>query len=123
MIAKSVFDYTWIDEIALDDKPVLIIAEGLFMYFTENEVKELMNKLATTFKGSEMLLETIPSSLVKQSKKQDLVKKQYQIEAQFQWGIKKGKDVEKLNNRIKFLQEWHASIIIEIDGKSYAGCL
>ncbi|HML04900.1 MAG TPA: class I SAM-dependent methyltransferase [Methanobacterium sp.] len=106
MIAKSVFDYSWIDNIESNEH-VLIIAEGLMMYFTEDEVKELINKLINSFKGAEMLLETIPTSLVKQSQKQDLIKKQYQMEAQFQWGIKKGKDLEKLNNQIKFIEDWH----------------
>jgi O-methyltransferase involved in polyketide biosynthesis len=44
MIAKSVFDYSWIDDVRLDNS-VLIIAEGLLMYLNENEVKELINKV------------------------------------------------------------------------------
>jgi O-methyltransferase involved in polyketide biosynthesis len=107
MIARSVFDYSWMDDIALTDEPVLIIAEGLFMYFTKQEVKDLMGKLIDAFPEAEMLLETIPESLAKQSQEQDLIKKQYEIEAQFQWGIKKGKDMEKLNNGIEFIEEWH----------------
>ncbi|HMK53945.1 MAG TPA: class I SAM-dependent methyltransferase, partial [Methanobacteriaceae archaeon] len=106
IIAKSVFDYSWIDEIRTNN-PILIIAEGILMYFTEQEVKNLMNKLVVAFKGAEMLLETIPPSLVKQNKQQNVIKNQYQIDAQFQWGIKKGKEMEKLNNRIRFIEEWH----------------
>jgi len=107
MIAKSIFDYSWIEDIDLTNEPVLIIAEGLMMYFTEQEVKEVMSKLTNAFPEAEMLLETVPVSLVKRSKKQDLIKKQYQIEAQFQWGIKKGEEIEKLDDRIKFIEDWH----------------
>ncbi len=106
MIAKSVFDYSWIDEI-VNTEPVLIIAEGILMYFTEEEVKDLINKLVTSFPDAEMLLETIPFSLVNQSIKQEIIKNQYQIDAQFQWGIKIGKEIEKLNNEIKFIEDWH----------------
>lgn len=106
MIAKSVFDYSWIDNIKANEH-VLIIAEGVLMYFTEEEVKDLMNKLAEAFKGAEMLFESVPASLVKQSQEQDLIKKQYQIEANFHWGIKKGKDVTKLNSHIEFIEDWH----------------
>ena len=106
MIAKSVFDYTWIDSIKANEH-ILIIAEGLFMYFTENEVEELMNKLIDDFTGAEMLLEVIPASLAKQSQQQDLIKKQYNIDAQFHWGIKKGKEMEKVDDRIEFIEEWH----------------
>ena len=106
MIAKSVFDYRWIHEIP-KSKPVLIIAEGVFMYFTKKEVIELIDKLVEAFHGAEMLVETIPNSLVKQSKKQDLIKKQYQMNVQFNWGVKNGRDLEKLNKQIKFIEEWH----------------
>ncbi|MCE7699011.1 MAG: class I SAM-dependent methyltransferase [Methanobacterium paludis] len=111
MIAKSVFDYSWIDDIIddlkKDKKSILIIAEGILMYFTEKEVKNLINKLATSFSGAEMLIETTSPALVKQSQKQDLIKNQYQIDATLHWGIKRGKWIEKLNNRIKFIAEWH----------------
>ncbi len=56
MIAKSVFDYSWIEE-AIKDKPVLIIIEGVLVYFEEYEVKELINKLVNSFKKGKMLLE------------------------------------------------------------------
>ena len=106
MIAKSVFDYSWIDDINANEH-VLIIAEGIFMYLTEPEVKDIMSKLAAAFKEAEMLLETTPASLVKQNQKQDIIKDQYQIEARLQWGIKKGKEIEKLNDRIEFIEDWH----------------
>jgi len=106
MIARSVFDYSWIDDINTNEH-ILIIAEGIFMYLTEQEVKDIMDKLAAAFKGSEMLLETTPASLVKQNQKQDLIKDQYQIEARLQWGIKKGKEIEKLNSQIEFIEDWH----------------
>ncbi len=47
MIAKSVFDYSWINEI-IAVEPVLIIIEGLLMYFTDEEVEELINQLVTS---------------------------------------------------------------------------
>lgn len=106
MVSKSVFDYSWIDDIKAK-KPVLIIAEGIFMYLTGQEVEDIMDKLTTAFNGAEMLLETTPASLVKQNQKQDLIKDQYQIEARLQWGIKKGKEIEKLNSQIEFIEDWH----------------
>ena len=106
MIAKSVFEYSWIEKIPKGTH-YLIIAEGLFMYFTEEEVVKLLNKLVKSFEGAEMLIETISPYLVKQSKKQDIIKKQYQIDVHFNWGIKKGKELEKINPKIKFIEEWH----------------
>ena len=106
MIAKSVFDYTWIDNIKADG-PVLIIIEGVMIYFTENEVQTLMNKLVNSFKSAEMLIEITTPHMVKQSKENDLINKQYQINATLKWGVKNGIELEKINNKIKFIEEWH----------------
>jgi len=106
MIAKSVFDYSWFDEIP-ENLPVMIIAEGLFMYFSEDEVAELMSALSGKFPEAEMLIETVPKSLVKQSQKSNLIEKQYNIQANFSWGINNGKDIEKLNHHIKYIEDWH----------------
>ncbi len=106
MIAKSVFDYSWINKIKADE-PVLIIIEGVLMYFTDTEVEELFNKFVSSFKSAEMLIEITNLHLVKQSKKDDLINKQYKINATLKWGIKNGREIEKLNNNIKFINEWH----------------
>jgi len=106
MIAKDVFDYSWITEICQNDH-ILVIAEGFLMYFNEDNVRNLINKLVNSFVDAEMLLEIIPESLVKQNEKQDLIQNQYQIKAKFNWGIKNGKQLEKFNNKIKFIEEFH----------------
>lgn len=103
-IDKSVFDYSWINEIYTTDKPVLIIAEGILMYFTEEEVKNLMDKLVDSFKEAEMLFEMITPMMAKGSKQHETVKK---MNAEFQWGIKNGKEMEKYNSKIRFVEEWN----------------
>ena len=75
MIAKSVFDYSWFNEINHNDEAVLIIAEGILMYFTEKEIKELMKHLIEKFPKAEMLLEILAPILVKNSKRHDSLKK------------------------------------------------
>lgn len=106
MIAKSIFDYSWFDEIP-EEYPVLIIAEGLLMYFQEQEVVALMDKLTEKFSDAEVLIETVPSKLVKKSQDNNLIKKQYNIDANFYWGLAKGRDIENLNIHIKFIEDWH----------------
>ncbi len=106
MIAKSVFDYSWINMIKVDN-PILIIIEGVLMYFTDEEVLKLMDKLVTSFKSAEMLIEITTPHVVKQSKENDLINKQYQINATLKWGVKNGRELEKINNKIKFIEEWH----------------
>ncbi len=100
MLDKSVFDYSWINDITKDDKPVLIIAEGLLMYFPEQEVKDLMNTLVTAFPKAEMLLEMVTPAMVKASEQKGQTER-FQMAATFQWGITSGKEIESYNNRNK----------------------
>ena len=103
MIAKSVLDYTWIEDI-MEDDPVLIIAEGLLMYFNENEVKKLINKLGNVFIKPEMLLEVTTPIVVEKKKEYN---NSFLKNAPFRWGIKDVKEITRFNPRITVLNEWN----------------
>ncbi len=104
MIAKSIFDYSWIKEINTFANPVLIIAEGVLMYFEEDEVKSLMDRLVVAFPHAEMLFEMMTPTLARRSKQHDAVSK---TDAEFRWGITSGKEMETLSTKIKFIEEWN----------------
>lgn len=103
MIDKSVFDSTWIEDIH-KKRHILIIAEGILMYFTEQQIKDLMNTFSDHFSGTDMLLETMTPLIAKNSKKHNTVNK---TDATFQWGIKSGKEMENINVKIKYIDEWN----------------
>ena len=86
------------------DKPILFIAEGLLMYFTENEVKSIFQKIGEEFPTSEMIFEAMSPFLVKQSKRHPDLK---YYNAPFKWGIKTGKNLEKCGMGIQFIDEWY----------------
>lgn len=102
MIAKSVLDYSWIQDIEVLQRPVLIIAEGILMYFEENQVRELIDNMVEAFPKAEIIFEAMPPLAVKGSKHHDTVNK---VGASFKWGIKTGKDTEKYNKNIEFIEE------------------
>ena len=103
MIAGSVFEDAWMDKVK-KDKPILFIVEGLLMYFQEDVIKLLLNKLADVFPGAEMLCEVTTPLLVERHKKQD---PEHQRNVPFLWGIKNGKEMERLNSKIRFINEWN----------------
>lgn len=103
MIAKSVFEYSWINEIRKDN-PILLIAEGLLMYFQEKEVKKLIDKFIGAFPKGEMLLEVTTPIVVEKNREHN---NSFQRNALFQWGIKSGKELENYNPKIKFVKEWN----------------
>lgn len=104
MIAASVFDYSWFDKIVIENKPVLIIAEGILMYFNRIEVEELLNRLASRFPGAEMLLEIMTPNIVKMSRQHDTIGK---MNANFQWGVRGSRELEGYNARLKVVKEWN----------------
>ena len=109
MLARSVFDYSWVSDISRSresGEPVLIIAEGLLMYFPESQVKELLSVLSTAFPGVEMLLETMSPFMVQESKKPETGRR-FQIDVSFEWGVQSGKELEKFNDRIRLVNEWN----------------
>ena len=104
MIAKSVFDFSWQEDVETANLPVLFIAEGVFVYFEEAEVKHLMSRLAADFSGAEMLFEMMTPTLVKMQSKHDSVSK---TDAVFKWGIKSGRETEAFHPDIRFIEEWN----------------
>lgn len=57
-VTGSVLETDWLDAIGQPKGPVLIVAEGLFMYLKEPELRTLVARLAERFPGAELLFET-----------------------------------------------------------------
>jgi len=58
-IGQSVLDFQWMEEVKKHNKPVLFIAEGLFMYLPQKEVESLVKKLSEDFKGGILVSEVV----------------------------------------------------------------
>ncbi|ORX63474.1 polyketide synthesis O-methyltransferase [Anaeromyces robustus] len=104
-ISKSMLDETWPLEVnASADEDILVIVEGVFMYLTEADIKKFINIIQSNYKKVFALIEINPTIVVNNSKYHDSVK---ETSATFKWGIKYGKDLEKLDKGIKYLEEWN----------------
>jgi O-methyltransferase involved in polyketide biosynthesis len=64
-IAKSMFDYTWLDEIATADGSVFVLAGGLFYYFAEAQVRELIGRITEHFPLGEIFFDAQSKTAVK----------------------------------------------------------
>lgn len=58
-IRKSALDFTWMGEIPTG-APVFVSIQGLLMYFSEEDVKELVTRMVDYFPGVELLFDVIP---------------------------------------------------------------
>jgi len=104
-IAKSMLDFSWMDDINFEGKPVLIIAEGLFMYFREYELKPLFKKFVSQFNGAEILFEMLPPAAIGKSKHHESLRKLDKA-PEFKWGLKNCQGLEIWDSGIKYIEEW-----------------
>lgn len=102
-VAKSVLDYTWLDEIDDRGGPVLLIAEGLLMYFQRHQVRALMRHLAARFPGAEMVLEALAYGAAGMSRYHDSL---WRFHAEFKWALTDTRELERWCDRIKVLDDW-----------------
>jgi O-methyltransferase involved in polyketide biosynthesis len=63
-IACSVFDLTWLDEVERNHKPVIFLAEAIFPYFPEREVRTVLSAIVKRFRRAEIAFDILSSRSV-----------------------------------------------------------
>ncbi|MFK8266539.1 class I SAM-dependent methyltransferase [Capnocytophaga cynodegmi] len=106
----SLFDYRWVDKVLLHHKPILIIIEGVLMYFTPKEVQDFFNELCSHFEGvrTSVLFDMLFYKGVGRAKNHDSVKKTAG-KAEFKWSLLNTKDMEQWNKNIHLQNEFYMS--------------
>ncbi|WP_409229143.1 class I SAM-dependent methyltransferase [Gudongella sp. SC589] len=100
-IPSTVNDHSWLDSVSWKGESILIIAEGLFMYLTEKEIRELMNVLKDRFGSYTMIFDVVSSLTVKYSKHHPSIKR---TGAHLLWGIDNPKNMEEYLDGAKYLR-------------------
>lgn len=98
-IAKSAMDESYRDDIQYHGENILVIIEGLTMYLTEIDIKKMFSII--DFKNSTVMVEVMLPFVVKHIKEKSIEGSH----AKFTWGIKNGKELEKLTPSFSFLKE------------------
>jgi len=103
--AGSAFDPAWPEQIQPnEDEQVLIIAEGLLMYFSEAEVKELLVRLTDAYPGAALFFEAWSSVVTSVWAK--LSPSIRRTGAKLGWGINRINQVEDWDDRIHVEEHW-----------------
>jgi methyltransferase (TIGR00027 family) len=84
-IEGSIFDDAWHDRIAMNGNVVILI-EGVLMYFTVDEIKKAFNQLFTGFPGARVVFDVVHSVFVGDG-----------ITSPFKWGIADISDLDALD--------------------------
>jgi len=101
LIGSSVTDYQWLDHIeSFSDGNVLVVAEGLTMYLSEEEVKELISQLHKKFGAVHLLFDAYSKKGVKASKIKNPVN---QMDAEVKYGLDTPEEFLSLNDHLEYI--------------------
>ncbi len=102
-ISLSASDFDWINKIQ-EKRNVLFLAEGVFMYLEEKNVKDILLNIVNNFENSKIVFDLCTKFIVKKSK--SFLPPMLRESAVFHFGVDKGTEIEKWDNRIKLEEEW-----------------
>jgi O-methyltransferase involved in polyketide biosynthesis len=106
MIATSVTDLTWIERVKAEDRPVLILAEGLLMYLSEQDVRQLVLQLREAFPGCRLAADVFSCMTARSAARHPSLKS---TSAAVGWGMDDPHELETWATGIRFLDEWFFS--------------
>jgi len=103
-ISGSIFEIDWVKKIQANNEGMLIISGGVLPYFKKSVIKYLFNNIINNFKNSEIVFDTqsILGNVVSNIGTQIKGMKS----ANFQWGIKDARTMEKWDARIVFVEQY-----------------
>ena len=108
-LAMSLLDFRWIDTVHAHGRPVLLILEGVLMYFTEAEVRSFFDAICRDLPdGTTILFDMLAYSLVNNAKHHDVVKKADKT-VEFKWSVLDTHEMERWNPRIHLVREYYMS--------------
>jgi O-methyltransferase involved in polyketide biosynthesis len=103
-LAASMFDPAWLGQVdAPPGTPVLVIAEGLFCYCDEADLRRLFALLAARWPGVHVLFQSISPRYVGREEQVPAVNL---TRAKLRWGIASGRGIEAWDRGYRFVGEW-----------------
>ncbi len=104
LLGCSVLEDAWLDRVSVHrQRPFLFLAEGVFMYFAEAQVKSLVLTLRDHFPGAELVFDALSPIHVW---RHNLQMRTFKVAIHVRWGIWRGQEIEGWGNDIRLLDEW-----------------
>ncbi len=99
MVPASVTDTDWLDQVPTD-RPVLVVAEGLMYYLTEEQIKALLERVVERFPSGQIMFDAISRLYLKIQKTNVGISA---TGAKMLWGIDDPHELEGWSPRIKLV--------------------
>ncbi len=108
-IAKSVFDFTWIDDIAQQTKgrSIMFMAAGVLFYLAAFEVEALFRKLADAYPSAHIVFDSMSSAVWISLTNWTLMRKRgMDSSALMKWYLKRASHLRRWVDTIKVIEEY-----------------
>jgi O-methyltransferase involved in polyketide biosynthesis len=107
-IAKSVFDFSWMDDIAplIKGRSLLFMAAGVLCYFEPNEVQTLFQKIADAYPSAHVLFDAMSRFTVWFSNREIIKKSGMDSSARLKWHLKRASSLIRWVDSIKIIEEY-----------------
>ena len=112
LISSSVTEDQWLEKVPADKKHYIVIAEGLFMYLKEDEIKRLLKNLQEKTGGYTLILDAFNVFTTKMVKNHPSIKK---TGATVHWGIDDPEELTRWGMDIQFIDEQYFTSNEEIN--------
>lgn len=100
-LAHSALDHAWMTHPAIrTNRPTLVIAEGLFIYFSETQVKALLLAMAEHFPTGQALIEMVGQHMLTYPNQSVA-----STASAFQWGMDDPKQIETWDSRLHVIED------------------
>ena len=104
LLGCSVLDNAWLDTVSAHrPRSFLFLAEGVFMYLREAQVKSVVLTLRDHFPGAELVFDALSPLHVWVTNLQISISK---LSARLHWGIRRSREIEGWGTGIRLLDEW-----------------
>ena len=110
-IAKSIFDFTWIDDISrlTKGRSILFMAAGVLCYFEVREIKILFRKLAEAYPAPHVIFDSmswLPAWGSNREIKKSMKNSGMDASTLIKWHLKKASGLRKWIDTIKIVDEY-----------------
>lgn len=100
-IAKSAMDASYTDEMTYNGEKVLVVIEGLSMYLSEPDIRQIFSIIENAFQNATVLIETMSPFVVSHIKEKSIEGSN----AKFTWGVRNGRKLSKLLPAFTYITE------------------
>jgi O-methyltransferase involved in polyketide biosynthesis len=116
LIGSSVTEQAWLENIPMGKEKYIVIAEGLFMYLKENEIKQLVKRLTERLGNFNLIFDAFSTFAAKKVKNHPSIKK---TGAVVHWGIDNPEELESWGPQIRFVDEKYFTANKEIENLDF----